>query len=76
MPSTFPFEYPEALRDRPLGVSSRRSRPGPLLQQFLGTLSRGPMNTVNYLVALNQQLQQQVRYVTRMEPACRRRTRP
>ena len=41
---------------------------GPLLQQFLGTLSRGPMNTVNFLVALNQQLQQRVNYVIRMEP--------
>src|SRR5271155_4326366 len=26
------------------------------------------MNTVNYIVALNQKLQTQVRYVTRMEP--------
>src|SRR5258708_15754536 len=32
------------------------------------TLSRGPMNTVDYLVALNQKLQTMVRYVTRMEP--------
>ena len=62
----FPFEYPEALRED-LAAFVAPEPAGPLLQQFLGTLSRGPMNTVNYLVALNQQLQQRVRYVTRME---------
>jgi uncharacterized protein (DUF2126 family) len=62
----FPFEYPEALRED-LAAFVAPEPAGPPLQQFLGTLSRGPMNTVNYLVALNQQLQQRVRYVTRME---------
>ncbi len=63
---TFPFEFPEALRED-LSAFLPPEPAGPLLQQFLGTLSRGPMNTVNYLVALNQQLQHKVHYVTRME---------
>jgi uncharacterized protein (DUF2126 family) len=63
----FPFEYPEALRTD-LAAFLEPEPAGPLLAEFMGTLSREPMNTVNYLVALNQKLQTQVRYVTRMEP--------
>ncbi len=63
----FPFEYPEALRTD-LAAFLEPEPAGPLLKEFMRTLSREPMNTVNYLVALNQKLQTQVRYVTRMEP--------
>ena len=63
----FPFEYPEALRTD-LAAFLEPEPAGPLLQDFMRTLSREPMNTVNYLVALNQKLQTLVRYVTRMEP--------
>jgi uncharacterized protein (DUF2126 family) len=63
----FPFEYPEALRTD-LAAFLEPEPAGPLLAVFLGTLSREPMNTVNYLVALNQKLQTMIRYVTRMEP--------
>jgi uncharacterized protein (DUF2126 family) len=62
----FPFEYPEDLRTD-LAAFLEPEPAGPLLQEFMRTLSREPMNTVNYLVALNQKLQTQVRYVTRME---------
>jgi uncharacterized protein (DUF2126 family)/transglutaminase-like putative cysteine protease len=63
----FPFEYPEALRTD-LAAFLEPEPAGPLLQEFMRALSRGPMNTVDYLVALNQKLQTMVRYVTRMEP--------
>jgi len=63
----FPFEYPEALRTD-LAAFLEPEPAGPLLQEFMRTLSRGPMNTVDYLVVLNQKLQTTVRYVTRMEP--------
>jgi len=63
----FPFEYPEALRTD-LAAFLEPEPAGPLLTAFMGMLSREPTNTVNYLVALNQKLQNQVRYVTRMEP--------
>jgi len=63
----FPFEYPEALCTD-LSAFLETEPAGPLLTAFMGTLSREPTNTVNYLVALNQKLQTQVRYVTRMEP--------
>jgi uncharacterized protein (DUF2126 family) len=63
----FPFEYPEALRTD-LAAFLEPEPAGPRLQEFMRTLSRGPMNTVDYLVALNHKLQTMVRYVTRMEP--------
>ena len=63
----FPFEYPEALRTD-LSAFLETEPAGPLLTAFMGTLSREPTNTVNYLVGLNHKLQTQVRYVTRMEP--------
>jgi uncharacterized protein (DUF2126 family) len=63
----FPFEYPEQLR-ADLTAFLEPEPAGPLLKAFLAGLSRGPANTVDYLVALNQELQRKVRYITRMEP--------
>jgi uncharacterized protein (DUF2126 family) len=63
----FPFEYPEELRTD-LAVFLEPEPPGPLLKAFLSGLSRGPANTVDYLVSLNQELQRKIRYITRMEP--------
>src|SRR6202044_453557 len=36
---------------------------GPLLKEFLQSISREPYNTVDFLVALNQRLQQTIRYL-------------
>src|SRR3984893_9116859 len=63
----FPFEYPEQLRTD-LAAFLEPEPAGPLLKAFVATLSREPTNTVDYLVALNQELQRKIRYVTRMEP--------
>jgi uncharacterized protein (DUF2126 family) len=63
----FPFEYPEQLRTD-LAAFLEPEPAGPLLKAFVATLSRKPTNTVDYLVALNQELQHKIRYVTRMEP--------
>src|SRR3984893_10336471 len=63
----FPFEYPEQLRTD-LAAFLEPEPPGPLLKSYVASLSRERMNTVDYLVALNQELQRIIRYVTRMEP--------
>jgi uncharacterized protein (DUF2126 family) len=63
----FPFEYPDALRID-LAAYLEPEPAGQLLSAFLGGLSPGPANTVDYFVALNRKLQQTIRYITRMEP--------
>ncbi len=66
----FPFDYPEELRTD-LAAFLEPEPPGPLLKAFLSGLSRSHANTVDYLVALNQELQRKIRYITRMEPGIR-----
>jgi uncharacterized protein (DUF2126 family) len=63
----FPFEYPEQLRTD-LAAFFEPESAGPLLKALLAGLSREPTNTVDHLVALNQELQRKIRYITRMEP--------
>jgi uncharacterized protein (DUF2126 family) len=63
----FPFEYPDELR-ADLAAYLEPEPAGQLLHAFLGGLPRGPDRTVDFLVALNLKLQQQIRYITRMEP--------
>src|ERR1700690_3681946 len=63
----FPFEYPEQLRTD-LAAFLEPEPAGPRLKAYVASLSREPMNTVDYLVALNQELQRIIKYVTRMEP--------
>ncbi|MCH5373634.1 MAG: transglutaminase family protein, partial [Planctomycetes bacterium] len=41
---------------------------GPRLAELLRTIDRSPRKTVDFLVQLNQSLQQQIRYVIRLEP--------
>ncbi|GAA3874281.1 transglutaminase family protein [Celeribacter arenosi] len=63
----WPFDYPqEILSD--LSIYRTPEPVGPKLQQYLATISRQSMNTVDMLVALNAQLQQDIGYVIRMEP--------
>src|SRR5215475_6841328 len=56
----FPFEYPEHLRTD-LAAFLEQEPAGPLLNAFLATLSRERTNTVDYLVALNRELQNKIR---------------
>ncbi len=62
----FPFEFPDEVRSD-LAAYLEPEPAGPLLKAFVATLSRERTNTVDYIVALNQQLQRKIRYVTRME---------
>ncbi len=48
--------------------SSNRSRAGPRLKELVRSISREQRNTVDFLVELNQRLQQMIRYLIRMEP--------
>jgi uncharacterized protein (DUF2126 family)/transglutaminase-like putative cysteine protease len=63
---TWPFDYPEDLRDD-LVIYRRPEPAGPLLQKFLDGIDRTPMNTVNFVTALNARVQQEVGYIVRLE---------
>jgi uncharacterized protein (DUF2126 family) len=66
-----PFTYTEQLT-RELAPFLEREEPGPLraawMERFLRERVRPGMNTVDFLVAVNQALQQDVRYLIRLEP--------
>jgi uncharacterized protein (DUF2126 family) len=63
----FPFAYDEALRQElaPYLVPEAAT---PRLAARLATIDRKPVRTIDFLVGLNQQLQQDIRYLIRMEP--------
>lgn len=64
----FPFQYDPAL-DHELKPFLLREEAGPLLSAFLATIPLDPpAQTTNFLVALNQRLQQEISYTIRMEP--------
>lgn len=63
---TFPFEYPEEIRDD-LAIYRTPEPAGPLLSAFLKTIDRSAENTVNFLVDLNARLQREIAYIVRME---------
>lgn len=63
----FPFQYPPELREE-LAPYLVAEPAGPLLACFLEGIPRGPVNTVDFLVDLNQRLQRAIGYTIRMEP--------
>ena len=63
---TFPFQYPEELRDD-LSIYMQPEPSGPLLSKFLAGIDRGPQNTVNFVTGLNASIQSHVAYIVRME---------
>ena len=65
--SHFPFVYPAEF-DEELAPYLSREAPGPLLAEYLKSISREPQNIVDFLVALNQRLQREIRYLVRMDP--------
>src|SRR6202051_4874375 len=63
---TFPFVYPTELRPE-LAACLEPEPARKHLKAFLAALSLKPRKTIDFLVDLNQSLQQQIRYVIRME---------
>jgi uncharacterized protein (DUF2126 family)/transglutaminase-like putative cysteine protease len=64
---SYPFTYDEALRQE-LAPYLVTEAPTPAFAAFLATIDRGEQRTIDFLVGLNQRLQQQIGYVIRMEP--------
>ena len=64
---SFPFTYEPALAEE-LAAYLVPEPAGPLLTDFLATISREPTQIVDFLVEINRRLQQDIRYLIRMEP--------
>jgi len=62
----FPFQYPPELA-RDLEPYLKASQAGPLLQNFVASISRTPRATVGFLVDLNRAVCDEVGYVVRLE---------
>ncbi len=63
----FPFEY-EAWLAREIRPFREVEPAGPLLTRYLAGIDRTRRNTVNFLVELNARLQQEIKYLVRLEP--------
>ena len=63
----FPFKYQEALHHE-LAPYLLRTPATPLFKAYLAGIPRAPRETVYFLVDLNKQLAQDIRYLIRMEP--------
>ncbi|HEV7346125.1 MAG TPA: transglutaminase family protein [Devosia sp.] len=63
---TLPFQYPEDLRDD-LSIYMQPEPAGPLLQEFIAGIDRSPINTVNFVTAINASIQKHIAYIVRME---------
>ncbi len=65
--ATWPFDYPPVLQAE-LAPYRATGPVRPWFADLLATLPRGPVGTVDLLIALNQQVSNRIGYVTRMEP--------
>ncbi|MEQ1884579.1 MAG: transglutaminase family protein [Bryobacteraceae bacterium] len=63
----FPFRYEDWLQ-RELAPFLITAKTGPHFKRFLAAVDRKPTSTIDFLVALNQRVQDAVRYLIRMEP--------
>ncbi|HXD13202.1 MAG TPA: transglutaminase family protein, partial [Xanthobacteraceae bacterium] len=63
---TWPFAFPAELRED-LSAFVAPEPAGPRLTDLLRSISRKKRNTIDFLVELNQRLQQMIRYLIRME---------
>jgi uncharacterized protein (DUF2126 family) len=64
---TYPFRYDDALA-RDLAPFRTPLPAPPLLAQWIVSIDRHPKRTMDFLVGLNQRLQQDISYIIRMEP--------
>jgi len=62
----WPFQYPEDIR-ADLSIYMQPEPVGPLLQAFINGIDKTPMNTVNFVTAINASIQQHIAYIVRME---------
>src|SRR5690606_1523500 len=62
-----PFDYEEWLSTE-LRPFLRTQEVGPHLKEYLASIPRDRMQTSDYLVAINQKLQSEIKYLIRMEP--------
>src|ERR1700723_2351061 len=63
----FPFRYEESLA-REIAPFRIVAPAGPKLSAYLKSIPLDPTRTMDFLVAVNQRLQSEIRYVVRMEP--------
>jgi uncharacterized protein (DUF2126 family)/transglutaminase-like putative cysteine protease len=63
----FPFAYDPVLAEE-LAPFRRAALPGPRLARYLEAIPREALNTVSFLVELNQRLASEIGYIVRMEP--------
>src|SRR6185369_12647685 len=67
----FPFAYPDKLATE-LAPYLEQEQPGPLFAKWLADFKangfKPGMQIVDFLVAVNQRLQKEIRYLVRMEP--------
>jgi uncharacterized protein (DUF2126 family)/transglutaminase-like putative cysteine protease len=61
-----PFDYPEDIADD-LKIYRTPEPAGPLLKGFLSRVDHSHTNTVNFIVALNAQVQREIGYIIRLE---------
>ena len=66
----YPFSYDDALKTElaPYLACDPQASAAPLFRAYVDGVDRTPAGTVNFLVALNQQLQHDIGYLVRMEP--------
>jgi len=62
-----PFQYTEG-EQRELAPYRVKLPDTPLFSRYLGKIDRTPLRSVDFLVAINQRLSNDIRYVIRMEP--------
>ena len=63
----FPFDYAPGLAPELAPYLVKRPMT-PRFAEFVASIDRTPMGTIDFLVALNQRLQRDIRYLIRMEP--------
>lgn len=63
----WPFTYPTGLA-KELAPYLERESSGPLLASYLKSIDRTPRTIVDFLVEINQKLQQHIAYAIRLEP--------
>jgi transglutaminase-like putative cysteine protease len=63
---TFPFTYDPSLR-HDLEPCLVREKPGPLLTEYLKGFDRSAKPTIDFLVAINQKLSEDIAYTVRLE---------